>query len=74
LVKEILAAVMELCRRGFRTAQFVMAGLTRPSIFFARLLRRSMDTRVKPAYDGFWCDALRLIDSTGYWIARFRGR
>jgi hypothetical protein len=26
-------------------------GLTRQSILFERLLRRSMDTRVKPAYD-----------------------
>jgi hypothetical protein len=25
--------------------------MTRPSIFFARLFGRSMDTRVKPAYD-----------------------
>src|SRR5665213_1615197 len=29
--------------------------LVRPSIFFARLLRRLMDTRVKPAYDDCEC-------------------
>jgi hypothetical protein len=28
-----------------------LPGLTRQSICFERLLRREMDTRVKPAYD-----------------------
>jgi hypothetical protein len=28
-----------------------LPGLTRQSIFFARIFRRSMDARVKPAHD-----------------------
>jgi hypothetical protein len=37
-------------RKSFRPS---WPGLTRPSIFFATLFRRLMDTRVKPAYDEF---------------------
>jgi hypothetical protein len=54
--------------------KLVVAGLDPAIHLLRKTLPKAMDTRVKPAYDGFWCDALHLVDSTGYWIARFRGR
>src|SRR5438270_13385885 len=48
---------MKICRQP-PDLHSSLPGLTRQSILFERLLRRWMDTRVKPAYDAVWC-ALR---------------
>jgi hypothetical protein len=39
--------------RVFHALMSLIAGLIRQSILFERLLPRSMDTRVKPAYDEY---------------------
>jgi hypothetical protein len=43
-----------------------LPGLTRQSILFERVLRSVMDTRVKPAYDGFW----RIVIQTSFTLPR----
>jgi hypothetical protein len=50
-----------------------LPGLTRQSIFFERLLRRWMDTRVKPAYDAEYVAAslfkFWFVDSNSHTFA-----
>jgi hypothetical protein len=47
-----------------------LPGLTRQSIFFERVLRRWMDTRVKPAYDAAYVAASCLISEFKFQTAK----